>query len=78
VAGSERVNSTSTVDIWTNLRIRLPDVLDDEEFSVHCVEARPPLINDKVKEPYGNCHCVLVHDSGDAEAVEIKGEPAMQ
>jgi Plavaka transposase len=75
-AGSERVDSTSTVDIWTNLRIRLPDVLDDEVFSVHTVDARPPLVNNKVKEPYGNCHCVLVHDTGDAEAVEIKGELA--
>jgi hypothetical protein len=71
--GSERVNSTSTVDVWNKLRIRLPDVLADEMFSVHTVDARPPLVNNTVKEPYGNCHCVLVHDSEDAEAVEIKG-----
>ena len=74
--GSQRVNSTSTMDVWNKLRIRLPDVLDDEMFSVHTVDARPPLVNNKVKEPYGNCHCVLIHDSEDAGAVEIKGELA--
>jgi hypothetical protein len=74
-AGLERVRPNDVADIWKKMRIRLPDILEDGVFSVHTVDARPPMVNEKVKEPYGNCHCVLVHDSAEAGAVEIKGEP---
>jgi hypothetical protein len=74
MAGLERVRSNNAVDIWKKMRIRLPDVLEDDVFSVHTVDARPPLVNEKVNEPYGNCHCVLVHDGADAGVVEIKGK----
>lgn len=74
-AGLERAHPHSTLDVWKKMRIRLPDVLEDDVFSIHMVDARPPMVNEKVNEPYGNCHCVLVHDSADAGVVKIKGEP---
>jgi Plavaka transposase len=58
------------IDVWRKLRIRVGDVQDDGRISQeHPIEAIPPSEN----LPYGRCHCVLVHDSAEAEATGIEG-----
>ncbi|KAG8865445.1 hypothetical protein FRC20_009827 [Serendipita sp. 405] len=58
------------VDVWTKLRIQASDIQDEDNVSqCHTVEAVPP--SDSL--PYGRCHCVLVHDTGDAATVGIAG-----
>jgi hypothetical protein len=60
------------VDVWERLRIRVPDILNDAEFShIHIIEARPP---DEGTYPFGNGHCVLIHNTDQAEAVGIEGK----
>jgi hypothetical protein len=58
------------IDVWRKLRIRVGNVQDDDQISQeHQIEAIPP--SDSL--PYGRCHCVLVHDSVEAEATGIEG-----
>jgi hypothetical protein len=59
-------------DVWEKIIIRVPDVQNDEEFSnLHTVEARPP---DNERYPFGHGHCVLIHATGEAQAVGIEGQ----
>jgi hypothetical protein len=59
-----------SVDVWKNLRIRLPTVQSDDDMAPpHTVEALPPSHD----LPYGRAHCVLVHCGEEAEPVGVKG-----
>lgn len=59
------------LDVWRKLRIRIPDVQDDDVISqAHSIEAVPP----SAAFPYGHCHCVLVRWDADAQPEGIEGE----
>jgi hypothetical protein len=60
------------VDVWEHLRIHVADIQNDNEFShTHTVEALPP--NAQQRYPYGNGHCILVHDTEEAQLTGIDG-----
>jgi hypothetical protein len=63
------------MDIWLHLRIRRPTVQDDSELAdTRTVEAHPPLRgrnNEYIHKGIG--HCVLIHDTEQAEPVGIHG-----
>jgi hypothetical protein len=63
------------MNVWLHLRIRRPTVQDDTEpADTRTVEALPPLKgknNGYIHKGVG--HCVLVHDTEQAEDVGIHG-----
>lgn len=60
-------------DVWDKVRIRVPDIQNDEEFShIHTVGAYPP--DEEGRYPFGNGHCVLVHNGEETEDVGIEGK----
>jgi hypothetical protein len=63
------------MNVWLQLRLRLSAVQDDSELAdAKTVQAHPPIKDKKGGySPSGRCHCVLVHDSHQAEAVGIHG-----
>ncbi|KAG8824557.1 hypothetical protein FRC19_001546 [Serendipita sp. 401] len=80
ISDGESTNPLSAIeriDVWKNLRIRVPDVQDDEMFSqIHTAYALPP--QQDPAYPLGYCHCVLVRTSPDAEYSRIQGHSVMQ
>ena len=70
-------NGQVLMDVWLNLKIRLNTVQDDSKFADwRTVEAYPPIKGAGGEyTPSGRCHCVLVHDTGAAQTVKIKGRP---
>ncbi|CCA74944.1 related to Zn-finger domain-containing protein-Laccaria bicolor [Serendipita indica DSM 11827] len=67
---STRVETVLFANVWENMRIRNPDVQDDEVFSqTHTVQALPP----SPQYPCGHCHCVLVHNGEEAEPTGVQG-----
>jgi len=78
VAGRETPNANvpkvNWVDVWKNLKIRVPDIQDQSECSQpHTVEALPP----SKDFPYGHCHCVLIPASPEVELIGIEGMYAL-
>jgi Plavaka transposase len=68
--GQEESMDVQFIDVWRKLRIHISDVQDEDAHSQdHSVEAIPP----SESLPYGRCHCVLVHDTNEAEATGIAG-----
>lgn len=63
------------MDVWLHLRIRLASIQDDSELAdPKTVQAHPPIKSkDGHYSPSGRCHCVLVHDTEEAQAVGIRG-----
>jgi hypothetical protein len=63
------------MNVWLQLRLTLSTVQDDGELAaVKTVQAHPPIKDKKGSySPSGRCHCVLVHDSQQAQAVGIQG-----
>jgi hypothetical protein len=67
----EDAPTVACLDVWRRLRIRTPDVQDDDLVSqAHSIEAVPP----STAFPYGHCHCVLVKWDDRAQAQGIEGE----
>jgi Plavaka transposase len=67
----EDAPTVAYLDVWRKLRIRTPDVQDDDLVSqAHSIEAVPP----STAFPYGHCHCVLIKWDDQAQAQGIEGE----
>jgi hypothetical protein len=63
--------SVNYVDTWNKLRIFLPAVHDNKKDGIaHSVEALPP----SPGRSFGHCHCVLVHDTDEAQETGIAGK----
>ena len=59
------------IDVRRKLRIRTPDVQDNDLISqAHSIEAVPP----STAFPYGHCHCVLVQWDDNAEPTGVDGK----
>ncbi|KAG8854142.1 hypothetical protein FRB91_003976 [Serendipita sp. 411] len=67
------VSDIMHIDVWENLHIRTADVQDEAEPSPqHTLHALPPGAHNGLY-PYGHGHCVLIHDSKEAQDVGIEG-----
>ena len=66
-------NGDILMNVWRQFRLRLATVQDDDELATaHTVQAHPPVKSGNgTYSPSGRCHCVLVHDSDEAQAVGI-------
>jgi hypothetical protein len=59
-----------SIDVWNQIRMRLPTVQDDDEDAPsHTVQAIPP----SNEIPDGINHCVLIHVGENAGRTQIKG-----